>query len=130
MGEEIRKTGIDIVGDVRWGTHFCQFYQTKVDLVDTMVSCFKAGLIHNIGKVRVPAEIFTNPDGLSETEFTMIKMHTLLDYEILKTMDLPWTIAQSVHQHHERMDGYGYPSGISGEDIILEARVLAVADVV
>jgi PAS domain S-box-containing protein/putative nucleotidyltransferase with HDIG domain len=89
-----------------------------------------AGLIHDIGKVRVPAEILTNPDGLSEAEFTMIKMHPLLGYEILKTMDLPWPIAQIVHQHHERMDGSGYPSGLSGEDIILEARVLAVADVV
>jgi PAS domain S-box-containing protein/putative nucleotidyltransferase with HDIG domain len=89
-----------------------------------------AGLIHDIGKVRVPAEILTNPDGLSGAEFAMIKMHPLLGYEILKTMDLPWPIAQIVHQHHERMDGSGYPSGVSGEDIILEARVLAVADVV
>jgi putative nucleotidyltransferase with HDIG domain len=89
-----------------------------------------AGLIHDIGKVRVPAEILTNPDGLSEAEFTMIKMHPLLGYEILKTMDLPWPIAQIVHQHHERMDGSGYPTGLSGEDIILEARILAVADVV
>ena len=89
-----------------------------------------AGLIHDIGKVRVPTEILTNPDGLSEAEFTMIKMHPLLGYEILKTMDLPWPIAKIVHQHHERMDGSGYPSGVSGEDIILEARVLAVADVV
>jgi len=89
-----------------------------------------AGLIHDIGKVRVPAEILTNPDGLSEAEFTMIKMHPVLGYEILKTMDLPWPIAQIVHQHHERIDGSGYPSGLSGEDIILQARVLAVADVV
>jgi HD-GYP domain-containing protein (c-di-GMP phosphodiesterase class II) len=89
-----------------------------------------AGLIHDIGKVRVPAEILTHPDGLSEAEFTMIKMHPVLGYEILKTMDLPWPIAQIVHQHHERMDGSGYPSGLSEEDIILEARILAVADVV
>ena len=89
-----------------------------------------AGLIHDIGKVRVPAEILTNPDGLSEAEFTMIKMHPVLGYEILKTMDLPWPIAHIVHQHHERMDGSGYPSGLSAKDIILEARVLAVADVV
>jgi len=89
-----------------------------------------AGLIHDIGKVRVPADILTNSVELSDAEFRMIKMHPLLGYEILKTMDLPWPIAQIVHQHHERMDGSGYPSGLSGEDIILEARVLAVADVV
>jgi PAS domain S-box-containing protein/putative nucleotidyltransferase with HDIG domain len=89
-----------------------------------------AGLIHDIGKVRVPAEILTNPDGLSEAEFAMIKMHPVLGYEILKTMDLPWPIAHIIHQHHERMDGSGYPLGLSSKDIILEARVLAVADVV
>jgi len=89
-----------------------------------------AALIHDIGKVRVPAEILTNPDGLSEAEFSIIKMHPLIGYEILKTMELSWPIAQIVHQHHERMDGSGYPSGLSGEDIILEARILAVADVV
>ena len=89
-----------------------------------------AGLIHDIGKVRVPAEILTNPDGLSEAEFMMIKMHPVVGFDILKTIDLPWPIAQIVYQHHERMNGSGYPGGISGEGIILEARILAVADVV
>jgi len=89
-----------------------------------------AGLIHDIGKVRVPAEILMNPDGLSEPEFMMIKAHPRLGYEILKTIDFPWPVAQIVLQHHERMDGSGYPSGLSGEDIIMEARILAVADVV
>jgi PAS domain S-box-containing protein/putative nucleotidyltransferase with HDIG domain len=89
-----------------------------------------AGLIHDIGKVRIPAEILTNPDGLSDAEFMMIKMHPTIGYEILKTIDLPWPVAQIVYQHHERMNGTGYPLGISKEDIILEARILAVADVV
>jgi len=89
-----------------------------------------AGLIHDIGKVRVPSEILTNPNGLSEVEYAMIKMHPIAGYEILKTIELPWPIAQIVYQHHERMNGSGYPEGISGEDIILEARILAVADVV
>lgn len=89
-----------------------------------------AGLIHDIGKVRVPAEILTNPDGLSEPEFMMIKAHPQLGYEILKGIDFPWPVAQIVLQHHERMNGSGYPSGLSGEDIIIEARILAVADVV
>lgn len=89
-----------------------------------------AGLIHDIGKVRVPAEILMNPDGLSEPEFMMIKAHPRLGYDILRTIDFPWPVAQIVLQHHERMDGSGYPSGLSGEDIIMEARILAVADVV
>jgi PAS domain S-box-containing protein/putative nucleotidyltransferase with HDIG domain len=89
-----------------------------------------AELIHDIGKVRVPAEILMNPDGLSEPEFMMIKAHPRLGYEILRTIDFPWPVAQIVLQHHERMDGSGYPSGLSGEDIIMEARILAVSDVV
>jgi PAS domain S-box-containing protein/putative nucleotidyltransferase with HDIG domain len=89
-----------------------------------------AGLIHDIGKVRVPAEILTNPDGLSEPEFMIIKAHPMLGYEILKGIDFPWPVAQIVLQHHERMDGSGYPSGLTDEGIIIEARILAVADVV
>ena len=89
-----------------------------------------AGTIHDIGKVRVPAEILTNPDGLSDAEFTIIKMHPVLGHEILKTIDLPWPIAEIIHQHHERMDGSGYPLGLSGKDIIIEARIMAVADTV
>lgn len=89
-----------------------------------------AGLIHDIGKVRVPAEILTNPNGLSDPELMMIKAHPVLGYEILRTIDFPWPVAQIVLQHHERMNGSGYPSGLSGKDIIVEARILAVADVV
>lgn len=89
-----------------------------------------AGLIHDIGKIRVPIEILINPDGLTASEFTMIKMHPAIGYDILKTMDLPWPIAQAIHQHHERLDGSGYPLGLLAKDIILEARILAVADVV
>ena len=89
-----------------------------------------AGLIHDIGKVRVPSEILTNPSVLSDAERTIIKMHPSLGYDVLKTLDLPWPVARIVHQHHERIDGSGYPLGLKGEAIILEARVLAVADVV
>jgi len=89
-----------------------------------------AGLIHDVGKVHVPAEILANPNGLSEAEFSIIKTHPLVGYEILKAIEFPWPIAQIVYQHHERMDGSGYPLGLSGEDILLEARILAVADVV
>jgi putative nucleotidyltransferase with HDIG domain len=103
----------------------------EIGLSEEQISGLRlAGLIHDIGKVRVPAEILMNPDGLSEPEFMMIKAHPRLGYEILKTIDFPWPVAQIVLQHHERMDGSGYPSGLAGDDIIMEARILAVADVV
>jgi len=89
-----------------------------------------AGLIHDIGKVRVPTEILTHPNGLSEAEFNMIKVHPLVGYEILKKMESSWPIAEIVYQHHERMNGSGYPAGILAHEIALEARILAVADVV
>jgi PAS domain S-box-containing protein/putative nucleotidyltransferase with HDIG domain len=89
-----------------------------------------ASLIHDIGKVRVPAEILTNPNGLSDAEMAIIKMHPALGYEVLKTLDLPWPVAEIVNQHHERLNGSGYPSRLAGDAIILEARVLSVADVV
>jgi len=89
-----------------------------------------AGLVHDIGKTRVPVEILTNPITLSAAEFTIIKTHPLAGYDILKTIDFPQPVAKIVHQHHERMDGSGYPDGIAGDDISLEAKILAVADVV
>jgi PAS domain S-box-containing protein len=89
-----------------------------------------AGLIHDIGKITVPAEILSKPSQLTELEFGLIKMHPQIGYDVLKEMDFPWPVAQIVLQHHERMDGSGYPQGLSGEDILLEARILGVADVV
>ena len=89
-----------------------------------------AGVIHDIGKISVPGEILSKPGKISQNEFGIIKEHPQVGYNILKTVDFPWPIAQIVLQHHERMDGSGYPNGISGENILLEARILAVADVV
>jgi PAS domain S-box-containing protein len=89
-----------------------------------------SGLVHDLGKIYVPAEILTKPGRLNQIEFSMIKGHPTAGYNILKTIEPPWPIAQIVLQHHERLDGSGYPNGLSGEAIVLEARVLAVADVV
>jgi len=89
-----------------------------------------AGTIHDIGKIYVPAEILSKPGRLTENEFAIIKTHPQVGYEILKTIEFPWPIAQIVLQHHETMDGSGYPQGLSGEDILLEAGILRVADVV
>ena len=89
-----------------------------------------AGIVHDIGKMYVPSEILSKPGQLTEIEFSIIKMHSQAGYDILKIVEFPWPIAQTVLQHHERMDGSGYPGHLLGKDIILEARILAVADVV
>ena len=89
-----------------------------------------AGTIHDIGKVAVPAEILTKSGKISEIEFDMVKTHTEVGYNILRNIEFPWPVAEMAFQHHERMNGSGYPSGLTGEEILLEARILAVADVV
>ena len=89
-----------------------------------------AGIVHDIGKIHVPAEILSNPSKLSDAEFSIIKTHPQVGYEILHSIDFPWPVAQIVLQHHEKMDGSGYPNGLKGEDILIESRILCVADVV
>jgi len=89
-----------------------------------------AGLIHDIGKIAVPAEILSKPSKLSKMEMDLIKAHSQVGYELLKEIDFPWPVANIVLQHHERLDGVGYPQGLKGDEILLEARILAVADVV
>ena len=89
-----------------------------------------ASSIHDIGKVSVPAEILSKPTKLTGLEFSLIKTHSQSGYDILKDIEFPWPVADVVLQHHERMDGSGYPQGLKGNDILLEARIMAVADVV
>ncbi len=89
-----------------------------------------AGLLHDVGKVAVPSEILSKPGKITETEFSIIKNHCQVGYEILQRIDFPWPVTKAVLQHHERLDGSGYPQGLAGEDIVLEARILGVADVV
>ena len=89
-----------------------------------------AGTLHDIGKIAVPSEILSNPAKLSGKAFELIKDHPQTGYDILHEIEFPWPIADIVLQHHERMDGSGYPKGLSGNDIMLEARIIAVADVV
>jgi len=88
------------------------------------------GFLHDLGKIAVPGEILSKPSRLSEYEFDLIKVHPQTGYDILKDIDFPWPVALAVLQHHERLDGSGYPHGLSGHDIIPEAKILAVADVV
>jgi PAS domain S-box-containing protein len=89
-----------------------------------------AGSIHDIGKLSVPAEILAKSTKLSELEFSLIKEHARIGYEMLKDVESPWPLAEIVYQHHERMDGSGYPRNLKGDDILMEDRILAVADVV
>jgi putative nucleotidyltransferase with HDIG domain len=89
-----------------------------------------AGVIHDIGKLSIPAEILSKPKKLTEIEFSLIKEHSRSGYEILKDVESPWPLADIVYQHHERMNGSGYPRALKGEEILMEGRILAVADVV
>lgn len=104
---------------------------TEMDLPPDMIEGIRmAGNIHDIGKISIPAEILSKPGSLTDIEFALIRAHPKTGYEILKGIDFPWNIAQIVLQHHERIDGSGYPQSLCEEDILLEARILAVADVV
>jgi len=89
-----------------------------------------AAIIHDVGKVYIPSEILSKPGLLTDLEFTMVRTHAKLGYDILKDIEFAWPIADIVYQHHERMDGSGYPRGITGDALLLESRILAVADVV
>jgi PAS domain S-box-containing protein len=89
-----------------------------------------AGYLHDVGKIAVPAEILSKPSRLSKAEFDLVKQHAQQSYDILKGVEFPWPVAEAAWQHHERMDGSGYPRGLKGDQIILEARILAVADTV
>jgi HD-GYP domain-containing protein (c-di-GMP phosphodiesterase class II) len=89
-----------------------------------------AGQIHDIGKISIPAEILTKPTKLSAGEWALIREHPETGYTILKNIPFAWPIAEVVRQHHERLDGSGYPHGLKGDAILPEAKVLAVADIV
>ncbi len=90
----------------------------------------QAGAVHDIGKISIPAEILTRPGRLSDIEFEMMKYHTVVGNDILAKAELPWPIPEVALQHHERLNGSGYPQGLYGDDIIVPARIIAVADVV
>ncbi|MGA2159745.1 MAG: PAS domain S-box protein [Dehalococcoidia bacterium] len=101
-----------------------KFEGTRIDQIGT------AAVIHDIGKMYIPSDILSRPGKLSDMEFALIKAHAQSGYDIVKGMNFPGVVEQAVLQHHERLDGSGYPSGLKGEDIVLEAKILAVADVV
>ena len=89
-----------------------------------------AATIHDLGKIPVPAEILSKPSKLTDIEFDLVKAHCQAGHDILKGIDFPWPIARMVLEHHERLDGSGYPKGLRGDELLMESKILAVADVV
>ncbi|MES9857051.1 MAG: HD domain-containing phosphohydrolase [Sedimenticola sp.] len=103
----------------------------KIGLPEEKMLGLKLGsLIHDIGKIAVPAEILVRPGKLTESEFSIIQEHCQTGYEIIQSVNFPWPVADQIHHHHERLDGSGYPQGLKGDEIGIEARILAVADIV
>jgi len=97
---------------------------------DKIMGIRMAGALHDIGKIAVPVEILSKPGRLSKTEFELIKNHSQVGHDILNSIKFPWPLSQIILQHHERMDGSGYPNGLLGKEILIEARIIGVADVV
>ncbi len=97
---------------------------------DQSDSVIMSGSIHDLGKLSIPSEILSKPGKITEVEYNLIKSHSQCGYDILKSIEFPWPIAKIVLQHHERINGTGYPNSLRGDNIILEARILSVADVV
>ena len=104
---------------------------TEMELApDKIEGIHMAAIIHDIGKLSIPAEILSKPIKLTEIEFSLIKEHARSGYEMLRDVESPWPLAQIVYQHHERMNGSGYPRNLKGDEILIESQILAVADVV
>ncbi|MFZ1980699.1 MAG: PAS domain S-box protein [Smithella sp.] len=111
--------------------HLARAIATEMGLPQDKIDGIRmAGSIHDIGKLSIPAEILSKPTKLTDIEYSLIKEHSRIGYEMLKNVESPWPLAQIVYQHHERMDGSGYPRNLKGADILLGARIMAVADVV
>ena len=111
-------------------TQIASIIAEKISLPPERVEAIRiSAALHDIGKISVPSEILTKPSRLTDLERELVKTHSQNAYDILKAIDFPYPIADIILQHHERMDGSGYPQGLKGEEILLEARIVAVADV-
>lgn len=131
MGLAVESRDPYTAGHQRRVSHLAESIAVEMGLPDeTVEGIGMAGIVHDLGKISVPAEILTRPSILTDNEFEIIKNHTLVGYEILKDIQFPWPVPSMVVQHHEKMDGSGYPHGLSGDEILMESRILCVADVV
>ena len=118
-------------GHQRRVAHLASRIAIKLNLPDDLIYGLQmASFIHDIGKIYIPAEILSKPGKLSEAEFNLIKSHPQIGYDIVKMIEFPWPLAEIIYQHHERINGSGYPRGLSGRDMLDEAKILGVADVV
>jgi len=118
-------------GHQRRVAHIAEAIARELGLPESRIEGLNlAAVVHDVGKINVPTEILSKPGHLNEPEFSLIKQHPESGYEILKGIDFPWPIALIVRQHHERLDGSGYLHGLKGDEILLEARILSVADVI
>lgn len=103
----------------------------QMDFDDDIIEGIQmAGIVHDLGKISVPAEILAKPGRLSEIEFELIKTHSQVGYDILNDIEFPWPIANIIYQHHEKINGSGYPNNLSGSEITIESKIISVADVV
>jgi putative nucleotidyltransferase with HDIG domain len=118
-------------GHQRRVTHLACAIAQDMDLPQDRINAIRiAGLLHDIGKITIPAEILTKPSKLTDIEFAMIKIHPKAAHDIIRSIDFPWPIAKYILQHHEKLNGSGYPSGLKGDEILMESRILCVADIV
>jgi PAS domain S-box-containing protein/putative nucleotidyltransferase with HDIG domain len=118
-------------GHQRRVTQLAVAIATEMGLPESSIEALSmAGIIHDIGKIYIPSEILAKPGKLSNAEYSMVKVHSQAGYELLKNIDFPWPIADIVYQHHERLNGSGYPQGLRDENMLIESKILAVADVV
>ncbi|MCK9379883.1 MAG: GAF domain-containing protein [Sulfuritalea sp.] len=112
-------------------SHLARAIACDMGLLQEQITGIQRGAeIHDIGKIKIPAEMLSRPGKITDLEFQLIQAHSQIGHDILRDIDFPWPIATMVLQHHERMDGSGYPNGLKGEQILLEARIIAVADTV
>jgi PAS domain S-box-containing protein len=131
MSTTIEKRDPYTAGHQRRVAKLCRAIATHLDFTwDRIQGLRMAAAIHDLGKIHVPSGILNKPGPISTHEMAIIRMHPSTAYDILKGIDFPWPLAETIHQHHERLDGSGYPKGLKGDQILLEARILAVADVV
>ena len=131
MGTAVESRDPYTAGHQRRVADLARTIATEMGLPRDQIDAIRmAGAIHDIGKLSIPAELLAKPTKLTDTEFSLIKQHPEKGYDMLKNVESPWPLAEIIYQHHERMDGSGYPRQLKGEEILMEARILAVADVV
>lgn len=118
-------------GHQRKVANIARFIANRMNLSQDIIEGIRmAGVIHDLGKISIPAEILSKPGKITEAEFNLIKSHPQIGYDILKNIDFPWPVAEIVYQHHEHLDGSGYPRGLKEGGILMESKIIAVADVI